>query len=45
MTRIITMDMLPDFLQMEVHCFRFIGKISGDKGKGHTYIVEDIFEH
>ena len=38
-------DILPGFLQLEVHYFRYIGHTSGDKGKGHTDIVEDIFEH
>ena len=37
------LDLLPDFLQLEVNCFWFIEQISGDKGKGHMDIVEENF--
>ena len=39
------LDILPDFLQLEENYFGFIGPTSGDKGKGHMDIVEEIFEH
>ena len=37
------LNILPDFLQLEVNCFWFIEQISGDKGKGHMDIVEENF--
>ena len=36
---------LPDLLQLEVHCFRFIGNKRCDKGEEHTDIAEESFEH
>ena len=39
------LDILPVFLKLGVHCFGFIGHISGDKRKGHMDIVEESFEH
>ena len=39
------LDILPVFLQLEVHCFEFIGNTSRDTGKGNTDIVEDSVEH
>ena len=43
--RIIILYILPNFLQVEVHCFGFIGHRSVDKGKRHTDIVEESVEH
>ena len=39
------LDILPGFLQLEVHYFSFIVSRSDDKGKGNNYIVEEMFEH
>ena len=44
-TRSSIMDILPNLLHLEENCFMFIGQISDDKGKGHTDIMVDIFEH
>ena len=39
------LDIITDLLQLEMHCFGFIGYIGGDKGNNLTYIVEDGVEH
>ena len=39
------MDILYDFLQLEVHCFKFIAYRSGYTGKANTDIVEESVKH
>ena len=39
------LDILSDFLQLDVYCFMCIGDRSGDTGKGHMDSVEESFEH
>ena len=39
------LDILSDFLQLEVHCFSFIADRSGYTGKFNTDIVEEVFKH
>ena len=42
---IIVLDILSDFLQLEVNCFRCIGDRIGDIGKDHMDIMDDSVEY
>ena len=39
------LNILPGFLQLEVHCLKCKGDRSRDMGDDHTVIVEDSVEH
>ena len=40
-----TLYILPDYLELEVHCVGCIWHTNSDKGKGVMYIMMDIFEY